>query len=98
MRAVRAEGSRSLSLAEPIHRERAYYDAVALDIVDLPIRAIRRVSMNVSIPGHEAPFPTVSFGSTWERRRLELLSLPTTCRPMPIAKMRIHFGVLLDAE
>src|SRR5215207_1224101 len=98
MRAVRAEGSRSLSLAEPIHRKSAFYDAVSFDFVDLPIRAIRRVSMNVSIPGHKVPFPTVSFGSTWERRRLELLSLLTTCRPTPIAPMRIHFGVLLVAE
>ena len=47
MRAVRGEGSRSLSLAEPIHRERAYCGAVArylLGIVGVLIRAIRRVS------------------------------------------------------
>ena len=44
MRAVRAEGSRSLSLAEPIHRERAYYHAFAFGIVYVLIRATQRAS------------------------------------------------------
>src|SRR5215217_3749133 len=46
MRAVRAEGSRSMSLAEPIHRERTYYGAVAFGVVNVLIRAIQRVSLS----------------------------------------------------
>ena len=85
---------------------------VAFGIVDVLIRAIQRASPSFVdtywyaflllgiLPSEcpRIPFRTVSFGSTWERRRLELLSLPTACRPTPIATTRIHFGVLLDAE
>jgi hypothetical protein len=35
-----------MSLAEPIHRERTYYGAVAFGIVNVLIRAIQRVSLS----------------------------------------------------